>query len=307
MSSNHPQAQRRTGGTGLGLFSLYKRVEALGGNCGVSSRTDKREGSLFWFTFPYRPDESAAIADVEDLAPTHHRSGSFFPSPKGVSQHASSRRMLHNSSSGKLPNRPLSSSSPFGSMGGLTPVFESENSLADKGGLLSPHCFESDTSLAERGPDVLTMDRSSEEVLPSGKGLTIGAGAKVGAKVGAKAGAKAGTSTISHAEAAAAAALAASSSDLESEAPDPPVRRMLLVDDTQSILKVAGRLLKMNGYTVDTAENGAQSLDKARAGYADGVYEFILSDLQVLGVRPSSCLSARFQSVIVCFACSCGR
>ena len=65
------------------------------------------------------------------------------------------------------------------------------------------------------------------------------------------------------------------------DAPDAPVRRMLLVDDTPSILKVAGRLLKMNGFTVDTAENGAQSLHKAKAGYADGVYEFILSDLQV--------------------------
>ena len=48
------QAQRMAGGTGLGLFSLLKRVEALGGNCGVGSRTDGKEGCIFWFTFPYR-------------------------------------------------------------------------------------------------------------------------------------------------------------------------------------------------------------------------------------------------------------
>lgn len=48
------QAQRMAGGTGLGLFSLLKRVEALGGMCGVGSRLDGAEGSIFWFTFPYR-------------------------------------------------------------------------------------------------------------------------------------------------------------------------------------------------------------------------------------------------------------
>ena len=51
------QAQRLTGGTGLGLFSLYKRIEALGGKCGCTSRSDgDPEGSMFWFTFPYRND-----------------------------------------------------------------------------------------------------------------------------------------------------------------------------------------------------------------------------------------------------------
>ena len=51
------QVQRMTtGGTGLGLFSLRKRIEALGGNCGIKDRDDKGEGSCFWFSFPYRPD-----------------------------------------------------------------------------------------------------------------------------------------------------------------------------------------------------------------------------------------------------------
>eukprot|EP01031_Cornospumella_fuschlensis_P030796 gene30796-37206_t len=46
------------GSTGLGLFSLRKRVEALQGQCGVESRTDGTQGSLFWFTIPYRPDHT---------------------------------------------------------------------------------------------------------------------------------------------------------------------------------------------------------------------------------------------------------
>ena len=53
------QAQRSAGGTGLGLFSLAKRIEALEGTCGVRNRLDGKQGSAFWFTFPYRPDVAA--------------------------------------------------------------------------------------------------------------------------------------------------------------------------------------------------------------------------------------------------------
>ena len=54
------QAQRHAGGTGLGLYSMYKRMEALGGDCGLKPRSDGRPGSAFWFSFPYRPDTSAS-------------------------------------------------------------------------------------------------------------------------------------------------------------------------------------------------------------------------------------------------------
>ena len=55
------QAQRMTGGTGLGLYSLFKRVEALGGYCGVNELSDGTPGSSFWFSFPYRPDHNAVL------------------------------------------------------------------------------------------------------------------------------------------------------------------------------------------------------------------------------------------------------
>mmetsp|Transcript_21833 Transcript_21833/g.21126 ORF Transcript_21833/g.21126 Transcript_21833/m.21126 type:complete len:277 (+) Transcript_21833:41-871(+) len=62
------QAQRMAGGTGLGLYSLLKRVEALGGEVGVTSRNDHLQGSMFFFTFPYRPDiQAAALAATESL------------------------------------------------------------------------------------------------------------------------------------------------------------------------------------------------------------------------------------------------
>lgn len=50
------QAQRRVGGTGLGLFSIAKRMEAIGGFCGVQNRDDGNCGGCFWLAYPYKPD-----------------------------------------------------------------------------------------------------------------------------------------------------------------------------------------------------------------------------------------------------------
>ena len=52
------QTKRYTGGTGLGLFSLAKRVEALEGFYGVRHRADDRSGCEFWFAIPYTLVES---------------------------------------------------------------------------------------------------------------------------------------------------------------------------------------------------------------------------------------------------------
>eukprot|EP01040_Poterioochromonas_malhamensis_P007170 gene7170-biopygen1310 len=54
------QAQRLAGGTGLGLYSLAKRMEALKGSYGVRKRKDGKQGSLFWFAIPYKPDPTGA-------------------------------------------------------------------------------------------------------------------------------------------------------------------------------------------------------------------------------------------------------
>eukprot|EP01040_Poterioochromonas_malhamensis_P005667 gene5667-biopygen952 len=59
------QAQRLAGGTGLGLYSLAKRMEALKGRYGVSVREDGKQGSLFWFSIPYKADEVVAAASKE--------------------------------------------------------------------------------------------------------------------------------------------------------------------------------------------------------------------------------------------------
>lgn len=52
--------QRQSGGTGLGLYSLAKRVEALGGQYGVHEREDGLLGNVVWFTIPYDVDYECA-------------------------------------------------------------------------------------------------------------------------------------------------------------------------------------------------------------------------------------------------------
>lgn len=59
------QAERLAGGTGLGLFSLAKRLEALNGSYGVKKRVDGKPGCVFWFDIPYKPD---IIAEENSLS-----------------------------------------------------------------------------------------------------------------------------------------------------------------------------------------------------------------------------------------------
>jgi CheY-like chemotaxis protein len=62
------QAQRMTGGTGLGLYSLAKRTLSLGGKYGVYNRSARQaQGSVFWFAIPYVPDYTATayVVDIQ--------------------------------------------------------------------------------------------------------------------------------------------------------------------------------------------------------------------------------------------------
>ena len=63
------QTMRRAGGTGLGLYSLALRIDALGGNYGVTARLDG-EGSIFHFSIPYKEDFNAPPADKDRLVAT---------------------------------------------------------------------------------------------------------------------------------------------------------------------------------------------------------------------------------------------
>ncbi len=95
------QAQRLAGGTGLGLYSLSKRIESLQGEYGVRGRRDGKKGSLFWFAIPYRPDElmSLSLSLVSDV-PNTATNNQF---PDNTSDATADLYLQH---SGIIPPRP---------------------------------------------------------------------------------------------------------------------------------------------------------------------------------------------------------
>ena len=65
-----------------------------------------------------------------------------------------------------------------------------------------------------------------------------------------------------------------------------PPMRILLVDDSLSILKVTRRFLEANGHTVDTAENGSEALQKLKSGRVNsgtgnGTIDLMITDIQM--------------------------
>jgi hypothetical protein len=85
------QTQRLAGGTGLGLYSLAKRMEGIQGEFGVRGRKDGEKGSLFWFMIPYRPDElfgfslSQSCSGGSNTQETKPKAGVALPSENGMS------------------------------------------------------------------------------------------------------------------------------------------------------------------------------------------------------------------------------
>ena len=66
-----------SGSTGLGLYSLSKRCEAMQGSCGVSDRSDGNRGSVFWFEFPYVVSHECAAASAHGSASPERRDSSL--------------------------------------------------------------------------------------------------------------------------------------------------------------------------------------------------------------------------------------
>ncbi len=48
---------------------MARRIEALNGSYGVTRRRDGKQGSLFWFTVPYRPDKAHRRGSVSRATP----------------------------------------------------------------------------------------------------------------------------------------------------------------------------------------------------------------------------------------------
>jgi CheY-like chemotaxis protein len=262
------QAQRLAGGTGLGLFSLANRMEALHGHCGVRSRRDGAQGSLFWFAFPYKPDAEAAAAALEtDLtAESLAQLGMQRPPLPEHFTAPSPPRMLHMPSGESLEVLPqylrrgnsrallsistalLSAADNQSSSGPCTPMRDWHPPRRAYGSIVTPRAARQlparQSPLAPRN-----TPRPSCPPSPSDDGDRPVSGSYVSTSP---------------------------SVDTDMMAAENALH-ILLVDDTPSILKICTRTLLREGYRVSTAENGFEALKLLTAASFDAV----LMDLQM--------------------------
>lgn len=178
------QTQRLAGGTGLGLFSLARRVEALHGRCGVQQRYDGRQGSLFWFEIPYRPDcVLEAQRKIGELDKGALGEGTFARAIRTDSRQRGDRRAATPATGGPP--------SPSSALDDSVIPFDSNDDVME----------EVSTS------DVSALILRPPEPVVSGNG-----------------------------------------------------RRVLLVDDSPTVLRLTAMQLRKAGFDVTTAENGAMAL-----------------------------------------------
>ena len=300
------QAQRRTGGTGLGLFSMFKRIEALGGKCGVSSRKDGAEGSLFWFTVPYRPDEAAADAERAEM----EEAASLSMSPVGSlgSRQASAYTGGINVGHGSMSVRGFTMGAPpsrHGSVGVGTPrdssrfrplggSFQSSSSSNHhSAGLRGSFQASALGPLKESAPDLTAIreivsgsrqqsnnDVSADEaeVEAEAEEERDGNGAYIRTNIPALGPPPA--ATVERSPSAPVAPLLVPQSSSGGSSRGPTLKRcLLLVDDVETQLRIAGRDLRKNGFMVDTANDGMQGLEKLKRAYQD--YDLMLTDLMM--------------------------
>mmetsp|Transcript_42421 Transcript_42421/g.73776 ORF Transcript_42421/g.73776 Transcript_42421/m.73776 type:complete len:699 (-) Transcript_42421:784-2880(-) len=312
------QAQRLAGGTGLGLFSLANRMESLQGHCGVRGRRDGQQGCLFWFAFPYKPDEEAAEAALE--------------------QDLTAETLAQLSEKHRLASTPVTSSSPAPQMSrsgvyipplatknmhfASTEVFPSQSPLT----MLEKANYEEEISprLAAWHSDAGDADTPQESSRTNGRTTSNNSEAPLSYRTrnDSQSASTISTSTTSHLmmnhigigdivvprATRTPPRLSAGGRPLSvprSSCPPSPslnsdhqggtstndsysvdydllavdnTLHILLVDDTPSILKICSRTLMREGYRVSTAENGLEALKLLHSGIT---FDAVLMDLQM--------------------------
>lgn len=267
------QAQRLAGGTGLGLFSLAKRVEALHGYFGVEKRRDNQQGSLFWFAIPYKPDIEASNAAVKDGGDGSAASFGF-----GLGDNRMRMRPGRVAERGGVTQQ--SSSSDHSGSFAIAEDVDYEDGGGMIGGAAVAGVFRTHSLSEKDQPPILPSLSYSDSFYKespkarSGKHQRSPSGSKSPSNY-SKYLSKSGDSC--------------DTTSLYPEGVAPPVGHsetminVLLVDDSFPILKMTVQVLTRAGYNVDTAMNGAEAIEKIEAHLqtTGHNYDVVLMDLQM--------------------------
>jgi len=227
---------------GLGLYSLAKRMEALKGKYGVQHRQDGKQGSLFWFEIPYRPDSMAASSSLfaNPFSPLHSTAIALLQSSQQMIAKVES---TFQGSPGKPPFIP-----PF------DPAIRTQMDIAD--------CNRSDNLV---GSSALTLPSHLSDNMVSAS-ISLIANNAVSTELN--------FIRNSFSKSAFNTAATPSGSNFPKE-----TFKVLLVDDSPSIMKMITMMLRLKGHEVITAENGSIAL--TLLNHHQHAFDVILMDLQM--------------------------
>ncbi len=253
------QAQRLTGGTGLGLYSLAKRVEAVQGDYGVRQRSDGHRGSVFWFTIPYRPDETMLNAEAlrsATISESITDKATVDSSDRTSENNRRNRALqtLSSLSSRGMANGCIVTESGFGHVPMFVPTaISSKLSEMQIQSTSQDHVSHLENAISmdsSHTNDGMSCDPNSNIVTRESL-LTINDHHSIDSNVGL-------TKSIQN-------------------------LNILLVDDAPTILKMTSMMLRKLGHTIAIAENGEEAVNMVETYWKkDGkCYDVILMDLQM--------------------------
>jgi CheY-like chemotaxis protein len=252
------QSERMNGGTGIGLFSLAKRVEALHGSYGFrKGELVKEEGSrersqsIFWFSLPYFP------SIPKKMTPTNGRSrkqriSTQLPAPLSV-----------------LPEEESCACSPM--------VLPSETANTEKLEVRIPSdCLPSPPERRQ------SFEESSEpETITFPPTPSAPPSSAVSSRPISCSNTRPDTPQLQHQQ------QTLQSSEITSKLTVALEHlknlSILLVDDSPSILKMCSMMLKRQGHTIVIAENGEIALKKLEEKWktTGSGFDLVLMDLQM--------------------------
>lgn len=247
------QTQRVMGGAGLGLYCLAKRIEALDGQFGVQQRRDGQQGSLFWFSLPYYPDNNSYHMTERYSNKEYHIEFEFSPTMHVqaslndlLTQNSQKSSALTRRTHGQIDLEPIVIDN--------TSTIHEHDVLPSKKHTQTEHNDENNTYNSHNTTTSITAHTTTSHNTTTSQQST------------------APTTTTS--------------------TPRPPRRvsmiekkvlDILVVDDSPSILKMTSMLLKRQGMNPFVAENGQIALDMIdeRFKSTGKVYDAVLMDIQM--------------------------
>ena len=280
------QTQRLAGGTGLGLYSLAKRLEALHGFYGVMKRRDGQSGSLFWFAIPYKPD----------LVYAHHMQGKLRKKKLVEDRKKELMVMLPepqrtNSSSEKTESSCMDKEGPCGSILHIPELFSASGSLTvsseGTGGIVAKPPLR--VTIPKNDLDTynehrMTLLRHQEQSITFSDTQSSRCHSLMCAGANESSISMTFSTTID-------ACIAISPNNagvkkLTQALPpveEPSTLSILLVDDSPTIVKMSTLMLKRMGHKVTSAENGAIAvkLVQERLTSTQRFFDVIFMDLQM--------------------------